>query len=53
VPPLGDAATWKSIVIDGALEDAGMVGWKSFISAEDAEKIRAYVATQARELAQP
>jgi quinohemoprotein ethanol dehydrogenase len=38
-------------VIDGTLEDAGMVSWKRFISAEDAEKIRAYVAAQARELA--
>lgn len=51
VPPLGDAVTWKSIVIDGALEDAGMIGWKRFLSAEDAEKIRAYVAAQANELA--
>jgi quinohemoprotein ethanol dehydrogenase len=49
VPPLGDAATWKAIVIDGALEDAGMIGWKQFISAEDAEKIRSYVAAQAQE----
>ena len=51
VPPLSDAATWKSIVIDGALEDAGMIGWKRFISAEDAEKIRLYVASQAQALA--
>ena len=49
VPPLGDAATWKAIVIDGALEEAGMIGWKQFISAEDAENIRAYVAAQAHE----
>jgi mono/diheme cytochrome c family protein len=51
VPPLGDAATWKAIVIDGVLEDAGMIGWKRFLSAQDAENIRAYVATQAHELA--
>jgi quinohemoprotein ethanol dehydrogenase len=51
VPPLGDAATWKAIVIDGALEEAGMIGWKQFLTAEDAENIRAYVAAQARQLA--
>jgi quinohemoprotein ethanol dehydrogenase len=51
VPVVADAAAWKAIVIDGTLEDAGMVSWKRFISAEDAEKIRAYVAAQARELA--
>jgi quinohemoprotein ethanol dehydrogenase len=51
VPVVADAAAWKAIVIDGVLEDAGMISWKRFISAEDAEKIRAYVAAQARELA--
>ena len=51
VPVVADAAAWKAIVIDGALEDAGMISWKRFISAEDAEKIRVYVAAQARELA--
>jgi len=51
VPPLGDAATWKAIVVDGALEQAGMIGWKRFISAQDAEDIRAYVAEQAHKLA--
>ena len=50
VPPLGDAAAWKAIVIDGALEEGGMIGWKRFISAQDAENIRAYVAAQAQEL---
>ena len=50
VPPLGDAATWKAIVIDGALERAGMVGFKRFLSAQDAENIRAYVAAQAKKL---
>jgi quinohemoprotein ethanol dehydrogenase len=50
VPALGDAATWQAIVIDGALEEGGMIGWKRFISAEEAEKIRGYVAAQAQEL---
>jgi quinohemoprotein ethanol dehydrogenase len=51
VPPLGDAAAWNAIVIDGVLEEAGMIGWKRFMSAQDAENIRAYVAAQAHELA--
>jgi quinohemoprotein ethanol dehydrogenase len=51
VPPLGDAAAWKAIVIDGALEQAGMIGWKRFISEQDAEDIRAYVVAQAAKLA--
>ena len=50
VPPLGDAAAWKAIVIDGALEPAGMVSFKRFLSAQDAENIRAYVAAQAKKL---
>jgi quinohemoprotein ethanol dehydrogenase len=50
VPPLGDAAAWKAIVIEGALEEAGMVSFKRFLSAEDAENIRAYVAAQAKKL---
>jgi quinohemoprotein ethanol dehydrogenase len=48
---LTDEATWKAIVIDGALEEAGMISWKRFVSAPDAEKIRAYVASEARKLA--
>jgi quinohemoprotein ethanol dehydrogenase len=50
VPPVGDAAAWKAIVIDGALEEAGMVSFKRFMSAQDAENIRAYVAAQAKNL---
>ena len=37
-------------MIEGALEEAGMVSFKRFLSAEDAENIRAYVAAQARKL---
>jgi quinohemoprotein ethanol dehydrogenase len=47
---LGNAALWKSIVLDGALEPNGMIGWSAFIDAIDAENIRAYVAAQARAL---
>jgi quinohemoprotein ethanol dehydrogenase len=47
---LTSAALWKNIVIDGALEPNGMIGWAQFLSTEDAENIRAYVAAQARVL---
>ncbi|HEY9183321.1 MAG TPA: PQQ-dependent dehydrogenase, methanol/ethanol family, partial [Gammaproteobacteria bacterium] len=45
---LTSAALWKNIVIDGALEPNGMIGWSAFIDATDAENIRAYVGAQAR-----
>jgi quinohemoprotein ethanol dehydrogenase len=47
---LPNAALWKNIVLDGALEQNGMIGWAQFLTAEDAEAIRAYVAAQARAL---
>jgi quinohemoprotein ethanol dehydrogenase len=47
---LSSAALWKNIVIDGALEPNGMIGWSQFLRAEEAESIRAYVAAQARAL---
>ncbi len=47
---LTSAALWKNIVIDGAFEVNGMIGWSEFLSPEEAETIRAYVAKQAREL---
>jgi quinohemoprotein ethanol dehydrogenase len=47
---LSNAALWKNIVIDGALEPNGMIGWSEFLSPEAAETIRAYVAAQARTL---
>ena len=50
---LSSAALWKNIVLDGALEPNGMIGWSEFLGAEDAETIRAYVAAQARALQQP
>jgi quinohemoprotein ethanol dehydrogenase len=49
---LTSAALWKNIVIDGALEANGMIGWSQFLTPQDAETIRAYVAAQARVLAQ-
>jgi quinohemoprotein ethanol dehydrogenase len=45
-----DASAWKAIVLDGALEGAGMIGWRRFLSESDAEQIRAYVTAEARHL---
>jgi len=47
---LSSSALWNSIVIEGALEPNGMIGWSAFLTAEDAQTIRAYVAAQARAL---
>ena len=49
---LTSPALWRSIVIDGALTDRGMIGWTQFIDASQAESIRAYVARQAVALQQ-
>ncbi|NIJ38408.1 quinohemoprotein ethanol dehydrogenase [Sphingopyxis panaciterrae] len=49
---LADAAVWKSIVIDGALKDNGMVSFARWVTPEQAESIRAYVGEQARLLQQ-
>ncbi len=43
---------WQQIVIGGALEPNGMISWRDFIDADGAESIRAYVAAQARTLAE-
>jgi len=40
---LGSAEAWKSIVVDGALKDQGMVGFGSQISDDDGEALRQYV----------
>ena len=44
---LPDRALWRSIVIDGALEPRGMVGFRDWLTPEQAEQIRAYVAMKA------
>lgn len=43
----GDAASWKSVTLDGTLRDVGMVSFDSTLSEDDAEAIRAYVVEQA------
>lgn len=44
---ISDAATWKSVVIDGVLKANGMVGFASVLTAQDAEQMRAYVISRA------
>lgn len=45
------AATWRSIVIDGALTDNGMVSFRDKLTPAQAESIRAWVGTEAQKLA--
>lgn len=47
---LQDAATWRSIVVDGALDARGMPKLGDWVSPADAEAIRAYVAREAEGL---
>ena len=47
-PALADAQVWRSIVLDGAFEQKGMVGFADALSAEEAEILRGYVAQQAQ-----
>ncbi|HTW37764.1 MAG TPA: PQQ-dependent dehydrogenase, methanol/ethanol family [Steroidobacteraceae bacterium] len=50
-PVLTDPSAWQAIVMDGALADHGMVGWRRFMSPAQVEAVRAYVGEQARALA--
>jgi quinohemoprotein ethanol dehydrogenase len=45
-----DRDTFKSIVIDGARADKGMVGFRSALTPEQAEEIRAYLVSLAAAL---
>jgi quinohemoprotein ethanol dehydrogenase len=51
-PALVDRELWRTIVEDGALQNTGMIAWKSFLPAGGAEAIRAYVADETRKLQQ-
>jgi quinohemoprotein ethanol dehydrogenase len=44
---IADAATWKSVVIDGILKGNGMVSFSSVLTAKEAEQMRAYVVSRA------
>jgi len=41
------APAWQAIVMDGALAANGMPAWKGYLSPDEAEAIRAYVAHEA------
>jgi len=45
---LSDRVLWHAIVLGGVLESNGMVSFRKYLSAEDAEAIRAYISAQAR-----
>ena len=47
---LQDAVAWRRVVVDGELAPLGMPRFGKYVSAEDAELIRAYVARQAEML---
>jgi alcohol dehydrogenase (cytochrome c)/quinohemoprotein ethanol dehydrogenase len=47
-----DAAAWRSVVIEGALSNLGMISFAPIFSEEDAEAIRAFVVHQANATAQ-
>jgi len=51
-PMVMTADNWKGVVIDGASASRGMASFARFLSAKDAEDIRAYVLTEARKAAQ-
>jgi quinohemoprotein ethanol dehydrogenase len=50
-PMLMTADNWKGVVIDGASASRGMASFSRFLSAQEAEDIRAYVLTEARKAA--
>ncbi len=47
---LANADAWKEILINGALQDQGMVSFKKWLSPTDVEDVRGYVATRAKAL---
>ncbi len=48
---LSDGAAWRAIVIDGALEANGMASFRTRLTPEDANAIRAYVNGEAKLMA--
>jgi len=49
---LASKEAWQSVVIGGVLKTKGMVSFSRWLTADDAEAIRAYVAGRARHLAE-
>ena len=48
-PIARDAAAWKSVVIDGALKERGMISFAPVLNAKQAELIRAYVTMRSNQ----
>jgi len=48
-PINADAAAWKSVVIDGARTENGMISFAEVYNEDDTEAMRAYVVRQAHE----
>ena len=46
-----DKDAWRSVVLDGALADNGMIGFKPWLTAEQVEAVRGYVLSEAARLA--
>ncbi|HYD25943.1 MAG TPA: PQQ-dependent dehydrogenase, methanol/ethanol family [Croceibacterium sp.] len=46
-PMATSAEAWRAIVIDGALADNGMIGFKPWLTPEQAEAVRGYVLGEA------
>jgi quinohemoprotein ethanol dehydrogenase len=45
------AEAWRKVVLEGVLAENGMISFADYLSAEDAENVRAYVLAQAHEAA--
>ncbi len=43
----GDAAAWRNVVMEGALQEQGMVSFAPILGDDDVEAIRAFVVRQA------
>jgi quinohemoprotein ethanol dehydrogenase len=52
-PAIADAPMWKAIVLDGAFEQNGMIGFAAKLNANQAEDVRAYVLDLAKAAAEP
>ncbi|ARS27510.1 PQQ-dependent dehydrogenase, methanol/ethanol family [Sphingomonas sp. KC8] len=50
-PALADKAMWNAILVDGLLEERGMIRFSQWLKPAEMEAIRAYVSAQARVLA--
>lgn len=44
---VGDAAAFRSVVIEGLLKDNGMANFGSVLTAQEAEQVRAYIISRA------